>query len=689
VGIKKLNIPSKYLIIYIFLMNMYLSIVILPFLSFLTAVFFGRFLGSRGTSLFSSFCIFLAFLLSLLIFYEVGLSKAVCSIKAFNWMVLDIFVISWGFLFDTLSVCMLIVVTSVSALVHLYSVGYMSNDPHFSRFISYLSLFTFFMLVLVTSDNFMQMFIGWEGVGLVSYLLISFWSTRIQANKSAIKAMLVNRVGDIGLCLGLCGVFLLFHSLDYTTIFSVAFFLNYSFFSFFGLELNFVDFICFLIFWGAVGKSAQLGLHTWLPDAMEGPTPVSALIHAATMVTAGVFVLIRSAPIFELSPSILCVISFVGASTAFFAASSGLVQNDLKRVIAYSTCSQLGYMVFACGLSNYSVAFFHLANHAFFKALLFLGAGCLIHGICDEQDMRKMGLGKLFAFTYTFIFIGSLSLVGFPFLSGYYSKDVILELSLANYTWVGAVTHTFGLLAALCTSIYSFRLLHLSFLNARNSYKFYVVSAHEAPLTMGLPLFFLSLGAVFIGYLSRDFMIGLGTDAWNGIFYISYKNSFSVESEFLLVYQKHIPFFLGFFGCVFAYFSVNSSLSLVDKRNIFSLIKFFSKIYLILYRFFSAKWHFDQVYNELFVNQIMVLGYRKTFLVLDKGFVESLGPFGSTEFINFLSTRFSNNLTGFLYHYALIFILSTVLISISFLDNLGVVYINLLLSFFIACIIFE
>jgi NADH-ubiquinone oxidoreductase chain 5 len=668
---------------------MYLSIVVLPFLSFLVTTFFGRFLGFRGVSLFSTLCTFFAFLLSLLIFYEVGLSKAVCSIKIFNWMVSDIFVISWGFLFDTLSATMLIIVTSVSALVHLYSVGYMSNDPHFSRFMAYLSLFTFFMLVLVTSDNFMQMFIGWEGVGLVSYLLISFWNTRLQANKSAIKAMLVNRVGDIGLCLGLCGVFILFHSLDYTTIFSLAFFVNYSFFSFFGFQLNFVDFICFLIFWGAVGKSAQIGLHTWLPDAMEGPTPVSALIHAATMVTAGVFVLIRAAPVFELSPSILCVISFIGALTAFFAASSGLVQNDLKRVIAYSTCSQLGYMVFACGISNYSVAFFHLANHAFFKALLFLGAGCLIHGICDEQDMRKMGLGKLFVFTYTFILIGSFALIGFPFLAGYYSKDVILELSLVNYTWIGAVTHTFGLLAAFCTSIYSFRLLHLSFLNARNSYKFYVLSAHEGPISMGFPLVFLSFGAIFIGYLSRDFMIGLGSDTWNGVFFIIHKSSSFVESEFLSVYQKHIPFFLGFFGCFFAYFSVNSSLSISYKRSVFFFIRFFSKIYLNFYKFLSAKWHFDQIYNEFFVNQIMLFGYRKTFLVLDKGFVESLGPYGFSEFLNFLSATFSNNLTGYLYHYALVFILGTVLISISFFDGLGVVYINLLLSFFTVCIVFE
>ena len=676
---------------------MYLSIIVTPLLSFLIASTFGRFLGSRGVCLLSTFCTFFAFFLSILIFYEVGLCKAVCSIKAFSWMISDTFVISWGFLFDNLSSSMLIVVTSVSALVHLYAIGYMENDPHQTRFMSYLSLFTFFMLILVTADNYMQMFVGWEGVGLVSYLLISFWNTRIQANKSAIKAMLVNRVGDIGLCLGLCGIFVLFHSLEYTTVFSIASFLNYSSFNFFGFNLNFIDMVCFLIFWGAVGKSAQIGLHTWLPDAMEGPTPVSALIHAATMVTAGVFVIIRSAPLFELTPSILCLVSVVGASTAFFAASSGLVQNDLKRVIAYSTCSQLGYMVFACGLSNYSVAFFHLANHAFFKALLFLGAGCIIHGICDEQDMRKMGLGKLFMFTYTFILIGSLALAGFPFLTGFYSKDAILELSFANYSWVGAFTHTLGLLAALCTSIYSFRLLHLSFLNSKNSYKLYVSSAHEAPFTMAFPLFVLSFGAIFIGYMTKDFMIGLGTDAWNGVIFVSHSNSFLVEAEFLFAYQKHLPFFLGLLGAIFAYFLVNSSLPLSWKRYVFSFLKNFSSLYLNFYRFLSAKWHFDQVYNEFVVHKLMNVGYRNTFLTLDKGYIETLGPYGFSAFISSLSSTFSNKLTGYLYHYALVFILVTASFIISsdfftFVSNFGIfapVYISLAFSFFAISIVFS
>jgi len=516
-------------------------IILLPLLGFLSGSLLGRHLGF-GVCFITTGCTFLSFLISFSLLCDVISTGNTYTLNLLRWIYVDSLVVNWSFCFDSLTCIMLVVVTFISTLVHLYSTEYMENDPHLQRFMSYLSLFTFFMLILVSADNFMQMFVGWEGVGLVSYLLISFWNTRIQANKSAIKAMLVNRVGDIGLCLGLCGIFVLFHSLEYTTVFSIASSLDAAVFQFFGFTFKFVDFICFFVFWGAVGKSAQIGLHTWLPDAMEGPTPVSALIHAATMVTAGVFVIIRSAPLFELTPSILCLVSIVGASTAFFAASSGLVQNDLKRVIAYSTCSQLGYMVFACGLSNYSVAFFHLANHAFFKALLFLGAGCMIHGICDEQDMRKMGLGKLFIFTYSFILIGSLALAGFPFLTGFYSKDAILELALVNYSWNGAFTHTMGLLAALCTSIYSFRLLHLTFLNTHNTYKLYATFAHEAPFTMAFPLFALSFGAIFVGYLSKDFMIGLGVDSWNGVLFASHKHSFLIEAEFLFAYQKHLPF---------------------------------------------------------------------------------------------------------------------------------------------------
>jgi len=365
----------------------------------------------------------------------VALSGSNCYVKISPWFFSEMFDSSWGLQFDTLTVVMLVVITSVSSLVHIYSLSYMSEDPHIPRFMSYLSIFTFFMCTLVTADNFVQMFFGWEGVGLASYLLINFWFTRLEASKASIKAMLVNRVGDFGLALGIMYLFSLFKSVNFNTIFACAPYYSLQTFIFCNMEYKVLDVICILLFIGAVGKSAQLGLHTWLPDAMEGPTPVSALIHAATMVTAGVFMIARCSPLFEYAPTSLSVVTFIGGMTCFFAATTGLLQNDLKRVIAYSTCSQLGYMVFACGISNYNVGVFHLMNHAFFKALLFLSAGSVIHALADQQDMRKMGgVVQLLPFTYSMMLIGSLSLAGIPFLTGFYSKDVILETAFASYT---------------------------------------------------------------------------------------------------------------------------------------------------------------------------------------------------------------------------------------------------------------
>jgi NADH-ubiquinone oxidoreductase chain 5 len=385
-------------------------------------------------------------------------------------------------MFDSLTVVMLVVVTFISSLVHLYSTEYMINDPHLSRFMSYLSLFTFFMLILVSADNYVQMFVGWEGIGLCSYLLINFWFTRIQANKAAVKAMLMNRVGDFGLALGLLLLFTNFQSFDYCVVFGLV--LKYQNFvvNFLGFEVALLTVLAVLLFVGAVGKSAQLFLHTWLPDAMEGPTPVSALIHAATLVTAGVFLVARSSLIFEFAPFALLIVTVFGAMTCFFAATTGLLQNDLKKVIAYSTCSQLGYMVFACGVSNYSVSVFHLANHAFFKALLFLGAGCVIHAVSDEQDMRKMGgLRKIIPFTYVMMLIGSFSLSGFPFLTGFYSKDVILEVSFAGYTLFSHFSYWLGSFGAFFTAFYSVRLTYLTFLSLPNGFRPVIFTAHESP----------------------------------------------------------------------------------------------------------------------------------------------------------------------------------------------------------------
>ena len=396
---------------------MFLLLIFLPLVGSITSGFLGKVLGARGSMIITVVCLFFSFFCSLVLFYEVVLMDCSVYLKLAVWIDSEFFNVDWGFLSDSLTATMCCVVTFVSFLVHLYSTEYMSHDPHVPRFMSYLSLFTFFMLILVTGDNFLQLFVGWEGVGLCSYLLINFWFSRIQANKAAIKAMVLNRIGDFGLALGIFVIFSVFKSVDYATVFALAPFFIDSTFNFLNLDFLVIDLVCFLLFIGAIGKSAQLGLHTWLPDAMEGPTPVSALIHAATMVTAGVFLLTRSSILFEYSPLLLNFIALIGASTAFFAATIGLMQNDMKRIIAYSTCSQLGYMMFACGLSNYNVGVFHLVNHAFFKALLFLGAGSVIHGISDEQDIRKMGgLKNLLPFTYSMMLIGSFALIGFPFL---------------------------------------------------------------------------------------------------------------------------------------------------------------------------------------------------------------------------------------------------------------------------------
>jgi len=465
---------------------MYTVLVFLPLLGSLIAGFFGRFLGYRGASLISIFCVSSAFFLSVLAFYEVALCGSSCYIKISPWFFSEMFDASWGLYFDTLTVVMLVVITSVSSLVHIYSLSYMSEDPHIPRFMSYLSIFTFFMCTLVTADNFVQMFFGWEGVGLASYLLINFWFTRLEASKASIKAMLVNRIGDFGLALGIMYLFSLFKTVNFNTIFACAPYYSLQTFIFCNMEYKVLDVICILLFIGAVGKSAQLGLHTWLPDAMEGPTPVSALIHAATMVTAGVFMIARCSPLFEYAPTSLSVVTFVGGMTCFFAATTGLLQNDLKRVIAYSTCSQLGYMVFACGISNYNVGVFHLMNHAFFKALLFLSAGSVIHALADQQDMRKMGgVVQLLPFTYSMMLIGSFSLAGIPFLTGFYSKDVILESAFACYTISGNFAYWLGSLSVLFTSIYSFRLIFSTFLTPSNAYKKTLEKAHDAPFFNG------------------------------------------------------------------------------------------------------------------------------------------------------------------------------------------------------------
>jgi len=631
---------------------MYLLLVFLPFFGFLLVTIFGRFFGYRGAPLIASTAVIASSILSFFALYEVGICGSPCYIQLLPWFQTEMFVASWGFLFDSLTVIMCVVVTFVSSLVHIYSISYMGEDPHLPRFMSYLSVFTFFMLMLVTSDNFIQMFFGWEGVGVASYLLINFWYTRLQANKSAIKAMLVNRVGDFGLALGIMGVFHTFKAVDFATVFACASqFADHSSI-FFHLEIHTLTWISLLLFIGAIGKSAQLGLHTWLPDAMEGPTPVSALIHAATMVTAGVFLLARCSPLIEYSSQALVIITLIGASTAFFAATTGVVQNDLKRVIAYSTCSQLGYMVFACGISQYAVGVFHLMNHAFFKALLFLSAGSVIHALGDEQDMRKMGgLVKLLPFTYSMMVLGSLALVGFPYLTGFYSKDVILEVAYAKYTLSGNFAYWLGTVSALLTSYYSFRLLYLTFLASPQMLKSSLKNVHDAPLLMGFSLCCLAVGSIFGGFMAKDMMIGLGTNFWGNALFTLPSNTLLIESEYIPQSIKFIPIIFSGLGALIA-------VNLNGFGTSFSYSLKTSQIGRQLYIFLNKRWLVDKVYNDFVGLPSLIFGYSISFKLLDKGVLELFGPTGIIQNSFFFREVVKTTQTGSIYHYAFLMFVS-------------------------------
>lgn len=647
---------------------MYLLIVLLPLIGAILSGFGGRFLGKKGAGIVATSLLGITALFSWLAFYEVGLCQSPVYLKIMPWIESGMLDVQWGFIFDSLTVVMLIVVTSVSFLVHMYSLSYMEHDPHLPRFMAYLSFFTYFMLMLVTADNFVQMFLGWEGVGLCSYLLINFWFTRLQANKSAIKAMIMNRIGDFGLSLGIMGIYYVFQSLDFAAVFATAYTVQNHSFIFCNQEVDILTCICILLFIGSIGKSAQLGLHTWLPDAMEGPTPVSALIHAATMVTAGVFLIVRCSPMFEYAPTALLVVALIGAMTAFFAATTGLVQNDLKRVIAYSTCSQLGYMVFSCGISCYSVSMFHLMNHAFFKALLFLSAGSIIHAMADEQDMRKMGgIVQLLPFTYAMMLIGSLSLMGFPFLTGFYSKDVILELSFARYSIDGTFAHWLGTISAGFTAYYSFRLLYLTFLGKTNAYRSTIEHAHDAPIIMAIPLMLLAVGSIFVGYLFKDMIIGIGTSFWGNAIYLQPTNNIAIDAEFIPIYVKMLPVILSIISAYLAFVFNESYSELLYKIKQ-------STIGYELFNFFNKRWYFDRVYNEYSAKYLLSAGYHITYKTLDKGLIEIVGPYGIINVTNKLSKVVSKIQNGYIDHYAFIIILGiTGLIFITQLvDNLAV-----------------
>tara|TARA_R110002124_G_scaffold64985_2_gene177758 strand:- start:572220 stop:574433 length:2214 start_codon:yes stop_codon:yes gene_type:complete len=480
-----------------------------PLVGFLITFLFGHKLGARGSQIVTCGLMGLAAFASISLFYSVILGGEHYVLPLKEWIASDFFIVDWSLRLDTLSVVMLCVINIVSSCVHVYSVGYMSHDPHRSRFMAYLSLFTFAMLMLVTSDNLVQLFFGWEGVGLASYLLIGFWNTKDSANSAAMKAFIVNRVGDFGLALGIMAIFVVFGSVNFETIFAAVEAKKDVFVNFIGFDIHAMTLIGLLLFTGAVGKSAQLGLHTWLPDAMEGPTPVSALIHAATMVTAGVFLVARFSPLYEYAPIALMVITVFGACTALVAATIGMTQFDIKRVIAYSTMSQLGYMFFALGVSAYGAAIFHLMTHAFFKALLFLGAGSVIHAMSDEQDMRKMGgIWRKIPFTYAMMWIGSMALAGLPFFAGYYSKDMILEVAFADNSWFGTMAFVFGILAAMMTAFYSWRLIFMTFHGKPRADKKVMDHVHESPFVMAVPLLVLAIGAILSGAVFYNGFVG-------------------------------------------------------------------------------------------------------------------------------------------------------------------------------------
>jgi NADH-quinone oxidoreductase subunit L len=611
----------------------------------------------RWAQIVTCVCVCLAAVLSIIIFFKVALGAQPRTIELFPFIVSGSFDASWALKFDTLTAVMLIVVTVVSSCVHVYSVGYMSHDTCIPRFMAYLSLFTFFMLMLVTADNFVQMFFGWEGVGLASYLLIGFWYDRPSANAAAIKAFVVNRVGDFGFALGIFGVFLVFGTVQFDAVFQAAPNKTKDTMSFLMFEGHTLTILCLLLFVGAMGKSAQLGLHTWLPDAMEGPTPVSALIHAATMVTAGVFMVARLSPMFEYAPGALQVVCIVGALTAIFAASVGLVQNDIKRVIAYSTCSQLGYMFFAAGVSAYAAAIYHLMTHAFFKALLFLGSGSVIHALDGEQDMRKMGgLRSKTPITYWLMLIGSLALagIGIPFVfgfAGFYSKDMILESAFAAHSGVGAFAFWLGIAAAGMTAFYSWRLLFMTFSGATRTDHHTYDHAHESPPIMLVPLYALALGAVFAGVVAYNLFVGDGRAAFWGASIKVLPEHDSIE------HAHHVPVWVKVLPLVASVIGIGISYGLYIRDP--SIPGQLAQRFQGLYRFLLNKWWFDEFFDWLLTRPAFRIGtnfWKKG----DGAVIDGLGPDALAANTLGAAGRVSAVQTGYVYHYAFAMLIGVV-----------------------------
>ena len=617
---------------------MYLTLIVLPLLGSISSGFFGRKIGVSGAHIITCSSVILTTLLAILAFIEVGINNIPVTIDVARWIDAEALNVMWSFKFDSLTVSMLLPVLIVSSLVHVYSISYMSHDPHNQRFFSYLSLFTFMMIILVTGNNYLLMFVGWEGVGICSYLLVNFWFTRIAANQSSISALLTNRVGDCFLTIGIFAMLWSFGNIDYNLIFSLAPYYNDNIITMIG--------ICLVI--GATAKSSQVGLHIWLPQAMEGPTPVSALIHAATMVTAGVYLLMRSSPLIEYSSTVLIICLWLGAITTVFSSLIGLFQQDIKKVIAYSTMSQLGMMVIGIGLSSYNIALFHLVNHAFYKALLFLGAGAVIHSVADNQDFRKYGgLRPFLPLTYSVMLIASLSLVAVPFMTGFYSKDLILESAYGQFYLSSTIVYFIASIGAMFTTLYSAKVLYLTFLTNPNGPLSNYKSAHEGDLFLNIPLIILAVFSIFFGFLTKDIFIGLGTGFFsdNSLFILP-NHEILLDTEFAVpVLFKLLPLFftisLSILSILFSEFTPNL------------LINFkFSNIGYNIFSFFNQRFYIELIYNKYIVENILTLGGQTT-KSLDKGSVEYLGPYGLEKGLLNLSNSINNLSTGVVTTYAL------------------------------------
>ena len=632
---------------------LYLASIFLPLLAAIIVGLFGRLMKDHLSQLITCFSVTFAAVCSIFIFIDIIYDDtAIKVIHVLDWIRSGGFEAHWTLRFDTLSAVMLVVVNSISACVHWYSIGYMSHDLHKPRFMTYLSLFTFSMLMLVTSDNLVQLFFGWEGVGVCSYLLIGFWYDRPEANAAAIKAFIVNRVGDFGFALGIFSIWLIFETVEFSVIFAAIPDQTGKSIEFLNIELSAIELMCFLLFIGAMGKSAQIGLHTWLPDAMEGPTPVSALIHAATMVTAGVFMCARLSPLFEHAPNTLIFITFIGATTAFFAATCSLTQTDIKRVIAYSTCSQLGYMFFAIGISAYPAAIFHLMTHAFFKALLFLGAGSVIHAMSGEQDMRRMGgIWRQIKHTHILMWIGSFALAGLPVFSGYFSKDAILESTWGAHSNIGNYAFTFGILAAMMTAFYSWRLLFMTFMGTPRADEKVMAHVHESPTIMLIPLYILAIGAVVAGFAFVDTFVGKNWQQfWGTSIFILDQNQAIITGHHAPWYIKKLPLAVTIFGILIAwYMYIWKPLTPTNLRKYFEPI----------YQLSLNKWWFDEIYNILFV--LLAKFFARLFWKIgDEFMIDGFGPNGLANLTQALARRARIFQSGYIYHYAFAMIVGAV-----------------------------